>query len=374
MGKQALSAPMRAIGLMSGTSLDGIDIALIETDGEARVRRMAGVSEPYPEACRARLRQAIAEAKGLTDRNARPGCLAEVEQELTERHAEAALRFIGNLALQPSGVDLIGFHGQTVLHRPEARLTVQLGNGALLARLTGIDVVHDMRAADVAAGGQGAPLVPVYHRALAAALPQRPLAIVNIGGVANVTWIGRDDELLAFDTGPGNAMIDDWMMAGAKQGCDAEGATAARGRVHEDYVAEYLRHSHFAARPPKSLDRNTFAVELVSELSLEDGAATLTAFTAGAIARAREHMPAEPMLWIACGGGRRNRTLMSMIAGLVENAVVPAEAVGLDGDNMEAEAWAYLAVRAHCGMPLTYPGTTGVGRPTTGGVLSRHHA
>lgn len=370
MSKPSSSPPLRAIGLMSGTSMDGIDIALLETDGLDRVRRISGVSSPYPDDFRERLREALRDAATLTDRLARPGCLASVEDELTRRHAETVLRFMGNLALQPSAVDLIGFHGQTVLHRPEAGLTVQLGNGPLLAQLTGVSVVHDMRAADVAAGGQGAPLVPAYHRALASNLPQRPLAVVNIGGVANVTWIGDDGHLLAFDTGPGSAMIDDWMRINSGQPCDLDGAAAASGKVHEDYVSEYLRHSHFAVPAPKSLDRNAFALELLSELSLPDGAATLTAFTAAAIARSREHMPAEPQLWIVTGGGRRNRTLMSMIAGRVENAVVPAEAVGLDGDSMEAEAWAYLAVRSYRGFPLTWPGTTGVAKPTRGGVIA----
>lgn len=375
MSKQPLSISMRAIGLMSGTSLDGIDIALIETDGADRVRRICGVTDAYPDEFKARLRVALREAAGMTDRNARPGTLGSVEQELTERHANALLRFMGNLTLQPSSVDLVGFHGQTVLHRPahgpDPGLTVQLGDGARLSQLTGIDVVYDLRAADVAAGGQGAPLVPVYHRALAAALPQRPVAFVNIGGVANVTWIGRDGHMMAFDTGPGNAMIDDWMASRTGVGCDTDGATAARGKVHDDYVAEYLRHSHFSAPAPKSLDRNAFAVEMVDSLGVEDGAATLTAFAAAAIARAREHMRAEPLLWVVAGGGRRNGTLMSLLAGHVENAVVPAEAVGLDGDSMEAEAWAYLAVRSYRGYPLTYPGTTGVDKPTRGGVLVR---
>ncbi len=371
VSKQPLSISMRAIGLMSGTSLDGIDIALMETDGADRVRRICGVTDAYPDEFKERLRGALREAVGIADRSARPGSLGAIEQELTERHAQVLLRFMGNLTLQPSSVDLVGFHGQTVLHRPDQGLTVQLGDGVLLSKLTGIDVVYDLRAGDVAAGGQGAPLVPVYHRALAAALPQRPVAFVNIGGVANVTWIGADGHMVAFDTGPGNAMIDDWMSLKAGVGCDTDGATAGSGRVHEDYVAEYLRHSHFSAPAPKSLDRNAFPVELVDPLSLEDGAATLTAFTAAAIARAREHMPAEPLLWVVAGGGRRNRTLMSMLAGRVENAVVPAEAVGLDGDSMEAEAWAYLAVRSYRGYPLTYPGTTGVERPTRGGVLVR---
>jgi anhydro-N-acetylmuramic acid kinase len=371
VGKQPVLYPMRAIGLMSGTSLDGIDVALIETDGAERVRRMGGVTVAYPPAFKVRLAQALLQASSIQDRAERPGTLGDVERELTERHAEAVMRFIGNLSLQPSAIDLVGFHGQTVLHRPRQRLTVQIGDGALLAGLTGIDVVFDLRAADVAAGGQGAPLVPVYHRALAASLPQRPIAIVNIGGVANVTWIGSDGHLIAFDTGPGNAMIDDWMKLRAGQDHDTDGATAARGRVNESYVVEYLRHSHFPAPPPKSLDRNAFPVDLVGELSLEDGAATLTAFAAAAIARSREHMPAEPQLWLVAGGGRRNRTLMSMLAGLVENAVVPAEAAGLDGDSVEAEAWAYLAVRSYRGYPITFPTTTGVAKPMRGGVLVR---
>ena len=370
LGAQPLAAPMRAIGLMSGTSMDGIDIALLETDGADRVKRLSGLSAAYPEEFRSKLQQALRDAARLDDRDGRPGCLAAVEKELTERHAEAVLRFMGNLALQPSAIDVIGFHGQTVLHRPADGLTVQLGDGARLAAMTGIDVVYDLRAADVAAGGQGAPLVPIYHRALVSGLPQRPVAFVNVGGVANVTWIGSKGQMLAFDTGPGNAMIDDWMRGRTNHSFDLNGALAATGTVREDYVSEYLRHSHFAAPPPKSLDRNTFAVELVDPLSPADGAATLTAFTATAIARAREHFPAEPSLWIVAGGGRMNRTLMGMIAARVENAVVPAEAVGLDGDSLEAEAWAYLAVRSRRGFPLTFPGTTGVSRPMLGGVLA----
>lgn len=367
--------PMRAIGLMSGTSLDGIDIALIETDGADKVKRLGSASVAYEETFRDRLRAGISEAAVITSREQRPGGLGALERELTERHAEAMLRFMGDLALQPSAIDVVGFHGQTVLHKPpagaDAGLTVQLGDGALLAQLTGVDTVYDLRAADMAAGGQGAPLVPIYHRALVSALPQRPVAFVNIGGVANVTWISARGQILAFDTGPGNAMIDDWMMRRAGKTFDDGGSFAARGVARDDYVAEYLRHSHFATPPPKSLDRNAFPVELVDPLGPEDGAATLTAFTATSIARAREHMPAEPQLWIIAGGGRKNRTLMSLIAALVENAVVPAEAIGVDGDSLEAEAWAYLAVRSWRGFPITFPGTTGVGAPMTGGVLAK---
>ena len=388
----------RALGLMSGTSMDGIDIALIETDGENLVRRVAAGGVAYEPAFRQRLRGALRDAKAIEVRNERPGDLAAVEAELTRRHADAVLKFIGDRMLQPSAIDVVGFHGQTVLHRWEEAavdfadidadgafakspvptqpfrirrmLTVQIGDGAALAAATGIDVVHDLRAADCAAGGQGAPLVPVYHRALAAKVTERPIAFVNIGGVANITWIGVRGELIAFDTGPGNAMIDDWMLKRTNGVFDDGGALAARGRVREDYVSAYLRHNHFSASVPKSLDRNAFDLDLIDPLSTEDGAATLTAFTAAAIAKSREYLPEEPRLWVVAGGGRRNRTLMTMLAGHVEGAVVPVEALGYDGDAVEAEAWAYLAVRSLEGLPITFPGTTGAPLPMTGGVLS----
>jgi anhydro-N-acetylmuramic acid kinase len=387
---------MRALGLMSGTSMDGIDVALIDTDGESRLERGPAHTLAYDTQFRSALAQAVATGRQLSDRRKRPGCLRDVEQELTRRHAAAVEAFLLRHRLQPTDIGVIGFHGQTILHKkvvvrttavsnPKAILdtptvspvervhvlTVQLGDGAQLARLAGIDVVWDLRAADCAAGGQGAPLAPVYHRALAGRLPERPVAVLNIGGVANVTWIGRSGELIAFDTGPGNALIDDWMQRRRGLARDEGGALAATGRVHDDYVTEYLRHSYFGEPPPKSLDRNAFALELVDQLSAADGAATLTAFTAASIARAREHFPEQPQLWVVSGGGRLNKTLMAMLAGHVEAAVAPAEAAGMDGDAVEAEAWAYLAVRSLKGLPITFPGTTGVSTPLTGGVLAK---
>ena len=210
--------------------------------------------------------------------------------------------------------------------------------------------------------------MPAYHRALVAKLPQRPIAIVNIGGVANLTWIGADGTLLAFDTGPGNALLNDWMLKKSGAYLDSEGATAAQGEVNEDAMIALLSHGFFAKTPPKSLDRNSFSTAPVEGLSVEDGAATLTAFTARAIAKGREYMPAEPELWVVAGGGRRNRMIMRMLAEQVHHAVVPAEAIGLDGDALEAEAWAYLAVRSIRGLPLTFPGTTGVEKPMSGGL------
>jgi anhydro-N-acetylmuramic acid kinase len=366
-----MSKVMRAIGLMSGTSMDGIDIALIETDGNAHVRPLSAISVPYSEEVRAKLRRAVEMAQSIKGRMERPGDLAETEQMLTDLHAEAVLTFMGNAALQPFAVDVIGFHGQTVLHRPEQGLTVQLGDGGRLARRVGVDVVFDLRAADVSAGGQGAPLVPAYHRARVARLDDRPIAILNIGGVANVTYVARDGALTAFDTGPGNALIDDWMQQRTGHAIDAEGALAATGKVDDKALHYLLSLPYFAKLPPKSLDRNAFPLEAVDHLSPADGAATLTVFTAESIARARAFMPEEPRLWIVAGGGRKNRSLMRAIAARVENAVVPAEAVHLDGDHLEAEAWAYLAVRSVLGLPITFPGTTGAPEPMTGGVLAQ---
>ena len=363
-----MSKVMRALGLMSGTSLDGIDVAFLETDGENVVKRGPALTFPYDGEMRQMLATAIADAKALRSRDERPGSLAEAEQVLTDRHISAVAQFLEKTGIDAETVDLIGFHGQTVLHRPEAGLTVQLGRGDVLATATRCPVIYDLRAADVAAGGQGAPLVPVYHRALTAKLPARPVAIVNIGGVANVTWIGGDGSLIAFDTGPGNALLDDWMQRRTGAARDDDGAAAARGSVYEDAMRFLLSHPYFAKRPPKSLDRNAFAVETIEDLSTEDGAATLAAFTAQAIAKAREFMPQEPELWIVAGGGRRNRTIMACLAERVHHAVVPAEAANIDGDSLEAEAWAYLAVRSVKGLPITFPGTTGVSEPMTGGV------
>ncbi|MBS0233024.1 MAG: anhydro-N-acetylmuramic acid kinase [Proteobacteria bacterium] len=363
-----MSKLMKAIGLMSGTSLDGIDVALIETDGEDHVVRGPAMTFPYDDTMRRMLINAIADARDLQSRDERPGSLAETERALTEQHAVAVAQFLKDTGIERSSVEVIGFHGQTVLHKPDRGLTVQLGLGDLLANFTRRPVVYDLRGADVEAGGEGAPLVPAYHRALAAKLPQRPIAVVNVGGVANLTWIGQDKTLIAFDTGPGNALINDWMLKKAGAYLDSAGATAAQGAVDEEILRTLLSHDYFAETPPKSLDRNTFATDVAAGLSVEDGAATLTAFTVRSIAKAREHLPVEPELWVIAGGGRRNRTIMRMIAEQVLHAVVPAEAVGLDGDSMEAEAWAYLAVRSIRGLPITFPGTTGVSEPMSGGL------
>ncbi len=367
-----MSKLLNALGLMSGTSLDGIDVALLRTDGEEVVIRGPSATYPYGPEQQALLRAALEEAERLEARHARPGVLAEAEHALTSWHAEAVERFREENGLSDSDIDLIGFHGQTVIHRPERRLTVQLGLGDVLARRLGIRVVYDMRAMDVAAGGQGAPLVPVYHRALAAGLAERPVALVNIGGVANMTWIGADGELVAFDTGPGNALLNDWCQHFTGEALDRDGALAARGRVDEARLAALMSSSFFSRPAPKSLDRNAFDPSVLEGLAPEDGAATLTRCTASSIAGSAALVAEAPKLWVICGGGRRNPTLMRELKQLLGGSrVASAEEVALDGDAMEAEAWAYLAVRCLRGLSITFPGTTGAPAPMSGGVLAR---
>jgi len=365
---------LQAIGLMSGTSLDGVDVAAISTDGERIAAFGPRGYRPYAEAERALLRQALSDAALLSDRTARPGALAAADRLVTAVHGEAVADF---LAAHPIRADIIGFHGQTVLHRPERGLTVQIGAGDALACLTGIPVAYDFRAADVAAGGQGAPLVPVFHRALAAGLDRPgPLMVLNIGGVANISYLaqGNDcEEPIACDTGPGNALIDDFVRARTGAAFDEGGETAAGGTVDRAWLERALAAPFFAIPPPKSIDRNMFTclIDALDEFSAADGAATLTAFTAAAVARIVPYLPQPPMSVIVAGGGARNRTLMRMLGERLAPATVEtAEAVGWSADALEAQAFAFLAARRLRGLPITFPGTTGVGRAMTGGVIA----
>ncbi|ADH88650.1 protein of unknown function UPF0075 [Ancylobacter novellus DSM 506] len=380
-----MSRPVKAIGLMSGTSLDGVDVALIETDGENVAAFGPGRTYAYAEADRALLMRALEEAKPLTDRSARPGVLAEAERVVTERHAQALAAFLAEFP-EHRDVAAVGFHGQTVLHRPEIRLTVQIGDGPALAwairALTpapGPALVYDLRAADVAAGGQGAPLVPAYHRALAQGLVKElalpgPLLVLNLGGVANITWLDGEADPIACDTGPANALIDDFMKARTGVPVDRDGAAAAAGRVDETVIARLLTHPFFSRKPPKSLDRNDFREWVavhggLDAMSVEDGAATLTALTAACVGAILPHLPKRPATLIAAGGGAHNPTLLAMLRERLGVEVVTADAVGWSGDALEAQAFAFLAVRSLRGLPLSFPTTTGVPRPMLGGVV-----
>ena len=351
--------------------MDGIDVAIIETDGQEIVTLGRTGFFPYVEADRTLLRRAAGDAVFLEDRTARPGCLAAAEAMITSRHVEAVEAFLAADSIDRAAVDLIGFHGQTVLHRPARRLTVQIGDGADLAARLGIRVVHDFRAADVAQGGQGAPLVPVFHRALAAAAGfLEPVAFINIGGVANLSFIVPGEEPIACDTGPGNGLLDDLMLRRRGLPFDWDGAIAALGTADAAVLSELLAHPYFAAPPPKSLDRNDFSGAHVDGLAIEDAAATLTAFTAASIACVLPLLPSRPSLAIVCGGGARNRTLLRELADRLPCPVVLAETFGWSSDAMEAQAFAYLAARRLKNLPITFPLTTGVDKPLEGGVIA----
>lgn len=352
--------------------MDGIEVAHIATDGENTIEHLGAKSFAYTPQERQLLCDAMRDAAALRDRFDRPGTLADAEEMVTRRHAEAVDSFLSAAGLIACNIDIIGFHGQTVFHDPSAALTVQIGLGSDLARKTGIKVVSDLRANDMATGGQGAPLAPAYHRALSAKLPERPAAFVNIGGVSNVTWIGPDGDLLAFDTGPGNALLDDWAMRHLGKPVDLDGELARKGKPDEGALHDYMALEYFSQPVPKSLDRGDFTLVRLNHMDAATGAATLAHLTAATVIGSQAWFSAPPAVWVICGGGRKNRYLMELLAWYAQCPVIPAEAIGCNGDAIEAEAWAYLAVRSLNGLPITYPGTTGVRQPVTGGRL--HHA
>lgn len=360
---------MLAIGLMSGTSLDGVDAALIETDGEGVVRPIAFRGESYSDAARAQLGAATGLALTFDQPSDDPVIVAAADLSM-RIHALAVEKLLVDAGIDAAAVDVIGYHGQTIAHRPDRGWTWQIGDGAALALATGIAVVSDFRSADVAAGGQGAPLLPVYHAALVRDLVG-PVAVLNLGGVANITYVGGDGELIAFDTGPANGLIDSWVEAETGARFDAGGALAAGGRVDQTVLDSMLDNPWFDMAPPKSLDRSDFTIQPARGLSAADGAATLTAFTAATVALALDHLPARPVRLLVAGGGRHNATMLAMIEGRTGLVAEPTDVLGWNGDAMEAEGFAYMAVRTLKGLPISFPGTTGVPEPMIGGVVSR---
>lgn len=362
-----LRFPCYVLGMMSGTSADGVDAAILYTDGKEIIEVGPSTSLAYSD----QLRQDI-----LWLMNGQ-GDLKATQDELTLIHIEAIERLREQFK-EP--ISLIGFHGQTIKHSPKERRTLQIGNPKMIVQKTGISVVADFRSNDMREGGQGAPLVPLYHAAITRNIP-KPLMVVNIGGVANVTWLGPDGKMIAFDCGPGNALMDDWMYSHTEARFDEQGRIAARGRMDEPRVREFLNDPFFKLPAPKSLDRHHFSMMMVDGMELEDGMATLAAMTARSIIKAFEMVPQKPTEVLITGGGRHNVTLMKMIQSYGSYSlgsskgdkrgftVLPIEELGLDGDMLEAQAFAYLAARSVQGMALTFPGTTGANRPVTGGVF-----
>lgn len=353
-----------AIGVISGTSMDGIDVALISSDGMDVVEPGPGATFPYPDETRQALREIIAAPAAAR------GALDDLQRAVTHAHVAAIEDFMKEYGLNRRSVALVGLHGQTILHRPRERFTRQLCDGSLASRLLSLDVVNDFRSADVAAGGEGAPFAPLYHAAISAGR-ERPLMLLNWGGVGNVTYLGESGEIVAFDTGPANALLDDFVLRRRGLTHDADGALAASGRVDHRLLADLMRDPYFDRQPPKSLDRNHFhrAAAAIEALSDADGAATLAAFTIEATAAAGRFFASKPRRWLVTGGGRRNGALMRALAARLEVPVEPIETIGYDGDALEAQCFAYLAIRSRRGLPLSLPTTTGVPEPTPGGVF-----
>jgi len=357
-----------ALGLMSGTSLDGIDAALIKTDGEMVYEFGPWLTQPFDDAYRSKLREAV---HGRGD-------MLLMEQDITLKHAEAVKALLAKAHMGKRDIHVIGFHGQTVTHRPAEHVTWQIGNGALLAEKTGIDVVCDFRRRDMAAEGEGAPLVPLYHAALARQM-QLPIGVLNIGGIANVTWIGKSEtassslmdlDIMAFDTGPGNVLLNEWALKSMGQDCDRDGKLALAGKADEKIVRKMLEDTFFERTPPKSLDRNYFTFEAVKRLSKEDAAATLVEFTAAAVEKGAKYFPAAAKQWFVSGGGRHNPALMNALKKHFTQ-VYPVESLGWVGDALEAQAFAFLAMRSLKRLPISLPTTTGARMAVTGGAHYR---
>jgi anhydro-N-acetylmuramic acid kinase len=365
---------MHILGFMSGTSLDAVDMAILETDGETIQAFGPAGERKLSSETRAVVLEATAAAKTWPQGAPAPAVFADAARAVAQEHLAAAREFLAANGLKPADLDLVGFHGQTVLHERPAKgrigRTAQVGDGALLAQGLGVPVAFDFRTADMEARGEGAPLAPIYHAARVRACGlEPPVAVLNLGGVANITFVPTSGDLHAFDTGPANGMIDLWMQAKTDLRFDPEGRHARAGKVDKRALAQLLDHPYFDAPGPKSLDRYDFALTPVERLSLEDGAATLTAFTAETVAMAVRAAKEPPKVLIACGGGRLNPTLMQALTARCPAPVKTAEALGWRGDAIEAEAFAYLAARTRRGLPISFPGTTGVAKPMTGGRI-----
>ncbi|NEY89276.1 anhydro-N-acetylmuramic acid kinase [Tabrizicola oligotrophica] len=366
MKKGGKTGPVWALGAMSGTSLDGVDAAMVLTDGATIAEFGPHAYRPYTEAERATIRAAFGQWPG-------DPAVAAAAEVVETAHAELLSRF--------TGVELAGFHGQTLAHDPAGRGTHQCGDGAVLAEALGLPVVWDFRSTDVAMGGQGAPLAPFFHHACARLIgADGPLAFLNLGGVGNLTWVDpaiaephAPGALLAFDTGPANAPVNDLMQRHFAKSQDEGGAFAATGKADAAAIEAFLRHAYFFRMPPKSLDRNDFTQALagLETLAPKDAAATLTAIAAAAVAKGAEHFPRPVSRLLVTGGGRHNATMMRELGQRLDCPVEPVEAAGLDGDMLEAQAFAYLAVRVLRGLPTSCPTTTGVPAAVGGGQISR---
>lgn len=365
MEKSSKNKIYRAIGLMSGTAMDGIDAALIETDGYNYIKHIGAVYEPHDPKFKSKLKSCL----NRSDRKSHD--ILAIEKQFTLAQIPVINKLINKLSLNKQDIDLIGFHGQTIHHNPDAGETIQLGDGKLLAKETGTDVVYDFRTNDMKNKGQGAPLIPVYHRALIQNSELNlPIVILNLGGVSNITWM-LDHELIGFDPGPANALIDDWIKKHTNKPYDEDGKIASQGCVDNAIIDTFMTLNYFNKPYPKSLDRNEFANISVDHLSLEDGATTLTEMTCLSIKNGIDICPSPPTAIYATGGGRLNKYMMKRLKEITSISVHNVDELSWDGDALEAEGFAYMAVRKILNEPISYPSTTGCKTPTVGGALAK---
>ena len=368
--------PIWAVGLMTGTVLDGnIDVALIKTDGERIAEFGPYALAPYPDSIRALLEETLTAARAWNFQGPEPAIFREAEEALTRAQSAAVRDLVESAGFTMADIGVVGFHGQTVLHRAPTKerigATRQLGDGALMHALLGTKVAYDFRSADVRAGGQGAPLAAAYHTALLRTSGANgDTAILNLGGVANITWWDGGDTVVAFDTGPANAPLNDFVKLHGLGEMDRDGALSAAGTVDEARLAKLLQHPYLGAAYPKSLDRFSFGAAMAEGCDPENGAALLAAFTAGAVGKALDLLPRRPTKLAVSGGGRHNPTIMKMIESRAGVSVTPAETLGWRGDAVEAECFAFLAVRVLRGLAISFPSTTGVPVPMQGGQLA----
>lgn len=368
--------PLWSVGLMTGTVLDGhIDVAMLKTDGEQVLEFGPAVLAAYEPGVMDLLRQSLVAAREWQFDGPEPAIFSDAEAALTEAQSLAVQQLVKQSDMSMSDVGVIGFHGQTVLHRRPADglsgCTRQLGDGQSMANSLNIPVVFDFRSADVAAGGQGAPLAPIYHAALMRRIALgSESAILNLGGVANITWQDSQGALVAFDTGPANAPLNDFVSNHGLGEMDKNGELASQGVVDENKLQELLQHPYLSESYPKSLDRFDFSASMAAGYSAEDGAALLTAFTAAAVGLGLDKLPKRPTQLVVSGGGRHNPVLMQELRKRAGVAVVYSEDIGLRGDMVEAECFAFLAVRTLYELPISFPTTTGVLAPMKGGRIA----
>lgn len=363
MGKKYL-----ALGFMSGTSADGVDCAVIETDGESEIQFVGAETQDYESSFQETLIRIASDDCPLDE-------VLSIERELSERHVAAGKSLLQSLGISFPRVDVVGLHGHTIRHQPKKGVTWQIGNPAIVAEELQTMVVSSFRNQDMAAGGQGAPLAPLFHQHLVHESP-KPLAIVNIGGVSNVTWIGSNGDLVAGDSGPGCCLLDAWMQLRFECPFDQDGHNASLGKVSQPALDLLRRHPFYGLPFPKSADRFDFDFAPVQQLSAQDGAATLSALTASTISTCIGQFPELPRNLYVCGGGARNSFLLNLLGQELNSMnelvrVHPIETLGFRGDSLEAECFAWLAVRRLRGLPTSLPSTTGCGRPISGGTITK---